>query len=80
MTTKQLDLLLDGCLVLSPVHAAEISGIAVDSRKVIPGDVFIATSDRVDGHKYIPDAIKRGAAAIIGTQPLSLEAIAEDQK
>lgn len=69
-TPQQLDRLLDGFPVLSPVHAAEVTGIAVDSRKVFPGDVFVATSDRVDGHQYIPDAIKNGASAVIGTQPL----------
>ncbi len=59
--------------MLSPVPAAEVTGIAVDSRKVNPGDVFVATSDRVDGHQFIPDAIRNGAAAVIGTHPLSLK-------
>lgn len=72
MVTRQLDRLLDGFPVLSPVHAAEVGGIAVDSRKVQPGDLFVATSDRVDGHQYIPDAIKNGASAVIGTEPLAL--------
>jgi UDP-N-acetylmuramoyl-L-alanyl-D-glutamate--2,6-diaminopimelate ligase len=70
---QQLDRLLDGFPVLSPVYAAEISGIAVDSRKVRQGDVFIATSDRVDGHQYIPHAIRNGASAVIGTQEIETE-------
>ena len=70
MTMKRLDRLLDGFPVLSTVLDAEITGIAVDSRKVHRGDVFVATSDRVDGHQYIPDAVKNGAAAVIGTQQI----------
>jgi UDP-N-acetylmuramoyl-L-alanyl-D-glutamate--2,6-diaminopimelate ligase len=73
MTLQQLDRLLDGFPVLTPVLAAEISGIAVDSRKVRRGDVFVATSDRVDGHQYIPDAVRNGAAAVIGTRDIECE-------
>ena len=49
---------------------AEITGIAWDSRKVQPGDAFFAlVGESVDGHRYIPQAVERGAAAVIGTQP-----------
>jgi UDP-N-acetylmuramoyl-L-alanyl-D-glutamate--2,6-diaminopimelate ligase len=48
----------------------EVTGIAVDSRLVKSGDVFVATSDRVDGHQYIPNAIQNGAVAILGSKPL----------
>lgn len=45
-----------------------ISGIAWDSRKVKPGNVFFAlVGENFDGHNFIPDAVKHGAAAIIGT-------------
>ncbi len=48
-----------------------VSGIFLDSRKVQPGGIFVAlTGGSVDGHKYVPDAIRRGAAAIVGTRPL----------
>lgn len=47
-----------------------ISGIATDSRKVQPGDVFFAlTGDNVDGHNYIPQALEQGAAAVVGARP-----------
>jgi UDP-N-acetylmuramoyl-L-alanyl-D-glutamate--2,6-diaminopimelate ligase len=43
----------------------EISGIAVDSRQVRPGDLFVAIAGtRVDGHALVTDALARGAAAI----------------
>ena len=51
-----------------------VQGIALDSRKVKPGELFVATEGlTLDGHRYIPDAINEGAVAIMGTQPLQLE-------
>ena len=45
---------------------AEISGIAYDSRKVKPGDVFVCISGfETDGHKYAGKAVEKGAAAVI---------------
>lgn len=56
--------------VVNASSDAEVSGIAWDSRKVQPGDVFFAlVGESVDGHRYIPQAIENGAAAVIGTQP-----------
>ena len=50
-----------------------IHGIALDSRKVIPGDVFVANKGlSLDGHRFIPDAIQAGAVAIVGTEHLNL--------
>jgi UDP-N-acetylmuramoyl-L-alanyl-D-glutamate--2,6-diaminopimelate ligase len=69
MSTKSLTFLFEGFPVLEGEQEAEISGIAVDSRRVKPGDVFVATSDRIDGHQFIPDALENGAAAVIGTKP-----------
>jgi UDP-N-acetylmuramoyl-L-alanyl-D-glutamate--2,6-diaminopimelate ligase len=49
-----------------------VSGIAIDNRKVKPGDVFIAMrGGSLDSHTFIPDAIQRGAAAVVGEQNLS---------
>jgi UDP-N-acetylmuramoyl-L-alanyl-D-glutamate--2,6-diaminopimelate ligase len=57
--------------VLSPL---EITGIQFDSRKVEPGNVFVAMiGGNVDGHDYIQAAIQKGAIAIIGTKNLNLE-------
>ncbi len=48
---------------------AEISGVVSDSRQVHPGDLFVAMKGgSQDGHKFIPMALERGAAAIAGTQ------------
>lgn len=43
-----------------------VSGITIDSRDVQPGDLFAALrGSDFDGHKYIQQAIERGAAAIL---------------
>ena len=44
----------------------EITGVVFDSRKVVPGALFVAVKGTVvDGHDYIDKAIKQGAVAII---------------
>ena len=44
----------------------EISGVNYDSRKVASGDLFIAICGfAVDGHKFIPMAFDKGAAAVL---------------
>jgi UDP-N-acetylmuramoyl-L-alanyl-D-glutamate--2,6-diaminopimelate ligase len=43
----------------------ELTGIADDSRRVEPGNLFVAVRGlRVDGHAYVGQAIERGAAAV----------------
>ena len=42
------------------------TGVADDSRQVRPGDVFLAyPGDLADGRRYIPDALARGAVAVL---------------
>ena len=62
---------LDGVWGVS-ASREKITGITMDSRQVHPGDLFVAVSGgNTDGHRFIPDAIRRGANAVVGTQPLS---------
>lgn len=43
-----------------------VSGLAIDSRRVMPGNVFFALPGRrADGHSFIDEAINRGAVAIV---------------
>ncbi len=57
--------------VLNSFSDTQITGIAWDSRKVQPGDVFFAmVGGNVDGHRFIKDAVEKGAAAVIGTKPM----------
>ncbi|OAG27987.1 UDP-N-acetylmuramoyl-L-alanyl-D-glutamate--2,6-diaminopimelate ligase [Thermodesulfatator autotrophicus] len=50
-----------------------IAGLTADSREVKPGDAFVACrGTSADGHSFIPQAIKAGAAAIIAEKKLDL--------
>src|SRR5256885_71464 len=43
----------------------EITGIAYDSRRVKPGDLFVAVEGlRADGHAFVGEALTRSAAAV----------------
>jgi UDP-N-acetylmuramoyl-tripeptide--D-alanyl-D-alanine ligase len=45
---------------------AQIDGVAIDSRKIKAGDLFVAfKGEHVDGHDYLADAKARGAAAAL---------------
>ncbi len=48
----------------------EIPAVRYSSREVQPGDLFVAVVGYVtDGHKYIPDALARGASVILCQTP-----------
>jgi UDP-N-acetylmuramoyl-L-alanyl-D-glutamate--2,6-diaminopimelate ligase len=45
---------------------AEVRGLVSDSRRIQPGDLFVAYPGvGVDGRAYVRDAVERGAAAIV---------------
>ena len=45
---------------------ADVSGVQYDSRKVKPGDVFVAMAGgTTDGNRYIRQAVERGARAVV---------------
>ena len=42
------------------------SGYSIDSRTVQPGDLFFAVKgERLDGHEFVGEALKSGAAAAV---------------
>ncbi|MEH0076306.1 UDP-N-acetylmuramoylalanyl-D-glutamyl-2,6-diaminopimelate--D-alanyl-D-alanine ligase [Pannonibacter sp. Pt2] len=42
---------------------AEITGISIDSRTIMPGEAFVAiVGDRLDGHDYVARALEAGAS------------------
>ncbi|MBN9054468.1 MAG: UDP-N-acetylmuramoyl-L-alanyl-D-glutamate--2,6-diaminopimelate ligase [Shinella sp. 65-6] len=60
---------------LSAAAATEIGGITSDSRKVRPGDLFVALSgSKADGSAFIADAVARGAAAVVVAEGTSAQA------
>jgi len=51
----------------------EISGLALSSRRVVPGTLFFCVPGFTsDGHDFAPDAVKRGAVALVCDRPLGL--------
>lgn len=51
---------------VNKVHDKKITGIAIDSRKVKPGDLFVPfLGEKVDGHNYIQTAFDNGAVATL---------------
>ena len=52
----------------------EVTTLANDSRKVESGSVFVCISGAVfDGHQYVSDVAKKGAAAIIAERDIEAE-------
>jgi len=48
-----------------------INAVKIDSREIKPGDLYVAiVGERLDGHDFIDDALSRGAAAIVVSQPI----------
>src|SRR4051794_40334287 len=47
---------------------AEIAHVAIDSRVIAPGDLFVPVLGERDGHEFIADALERGAAAYFTDQ------------
>jgi UDP-N-acetylmuramoyl-tripeptide--D-alanyl-D-alanine ligase len=48
---------------------AEVTGVAIDTRKLKPGDLFVAIrGERADGHDYLAEAAARGAVAAMVTR------------
>lgn len=52
--------------------ALDVTGVALDSRYVRPGDVFFALSGvKTDGSRFVAQAVAGGAAAVVAGQPLT---------
>ena len=48
---------------------AEFDGVSTDSRKVIPGNLFVALrGERFDAHAFLPQVVEQGAAGVVVEQ------------
>jgi UDP-N-acetylmuramoyl-L-alanyl-D-glutamate--2,6-diaminopimelate ligase len=69
MRTVPMNLLLDDIDVLETVgdpSTVDVGGIAHDSRRVVPGDLFCCVPGLVsDGHAYAAEAVERGAVSVL---------------
>jgi UDP-N-acetylmuramoyl-L-alanyl-D-glutamate--2,6-diaminopimelate ligase len=67
---KLRDLFSDDATIEPQAAAVAVTGLAVDSRAVKPGDVFFALAgSKTDGARFIDAAIASGAVAIAGDHP-----------
>ena len=49
---------------------AALNGVAIDSRSIAPGDIFVAIrGDRTDGHEYAASALEAGAGLAVVSRP-----------
>ncbi|SDQ43424.1 UDP-N-acetylmuramoyl-L-alanyl-D-glutamate--2,6-diaminopimelate ligase [Quadrisphaera sp. DSM 44207] len=60
-----------GCRIEGPIGAeaadAVVTGTSQDSRAVLPGDLYAALPGaRVHGARFVPEALARGAVAVLG--------------
>ncbi len=56
-------------LVQAPESLPAVTGVGVDSRAVGRGTLYVAVrGSQADGHRFIPDAVARGAAAVVVEQ------------
>ena len=64
-TIKQILKVTDGRLIWGSA-ASRVSGIGLDSRSLKAGELFIAIAgQRLDGHKFVNQAIRLGAKAVL---------------
>ncbi|MCI3950310.1 MAG: UDP-N-acetylmuramyl-tripeptide synthetase, partial [Acidimicrobiales bacterium] len=53
--------------------ATEVTAVTHDSRAVVPGALFCCVpGERADGHAFAPEAVARGAVALLCARPLGL--------
>jgi len=67
----RLAALLEDLGVCGPVEAeVEVAGLAYDSRRVVPGDLFVTwAGERHDGSAFAAEAVARGAVAVVAASP-----------
>jgi UDP-N-acetylmuramoyl-tripeptide--D-alanyl-D-alanine ligase len=59
-----------------PRGSQPVTAITTDTRKIARGDVFLALrGERFDGHDYLRDAVRDGAAAVIVSKAPPLQAL-----
>ncbi len=76
MTARELFRRLPRATVSGPLDAAP-AAVTADSRQAGPGCLFVAVRGHAaDGHRFIADALARGAAAVVAETAPTTEAVA----
>ena len=47
----------------------DVGGVSIDTRTLMPGDLFVALAGVRDGHEFVAEAMKKGAAAALVSRP-----------
>src|SRR5277367_6835592 len=65
-TARELSAATGGELTRLPDDRTRVVGLVTDSRKLAPGNGFLAVrGDRFDGHAFLASAISRGASLVV---------------
>jgi UDP-N-acetylmuramoyl-L-alanyl-D-glutamate--2,6-diaminopimelate ligase len=60
-----------GLLGSAPAESPAVTGVSTDSRSVTVGAVYVAVrGSQADGHAFVADAVRRGAAAVVVERPV----------
>jgi len=51
------------------------TGVSIDTRTIEPGDLFVALAGVRDGHEFVDQALAKGAAGVLASQPVSGPAV-----
>ena len=63
--------------VLSGDLETKITGVSTDTRTLQPGDLFFAlTGESSDGHKFLADALDRGASGVVVSRKVEAQRLA----
>lgn len=73
LTVEEIKKATKGTFVQGSISSTStVNGVSIDSRKTSKGNVFIAIAGaRFDGHDFIRQAIRRGAAAVIVSKKIA---------
>jgi len=75
MRWAELKAALPGARYIGNGDATEVTSIVCDSRQASPGALFVAVPGvNVDGHRFVADALARGAVAAVVERPEGLPA------
>ncbi len=74
LTLQQVTRYLEPVLVARSAARIEdltFTGVAIDSRRVSPGELFLALpGERHDGHQFLAEAVSRGARGLVVSRPV----------
>src|SRR4051812_27655637 len=63
-----------GAEPVSGSKAVDVLGLSHDSRRVKPGDLFVAMpGTQVDGAQFVADAVKAGAVAVLAERKVAAD-------